>query len=280
MTLIASPGDTAEERDAVERALHSWNADRATREKVILLPRRWKNSAVPRLGGRGHSVINEQLVDDADIVIALFDSRLGMATGEAVSGTAEEIQRAHDAGKPVHVWFSDEPIPRDTDLDQLHALQEFKATLQPLGLLGTYASPDDLAFKVRQAVESDLAALCLDPPTSRGVAQTGAILRARYESDREPYVDNRGRTTYRTRQERLTIRNIGDAAALEVHPELRAVGDGAPPHLLGDEAPTIIPESEFAWPIGTSMVTTRSVEIVMTWTENSVQRVDSQHISM
>ena len=49
---------------------------------------------MPRLGsGRGQGVINEQLVDDADIVLALFDSRLGQATAAAVSGTAEEITR-------------------------------------------------------------------------------------------------------------------------------------------------------------------------------------------
>src|SRR3954451_10560342 len=91
--LIASPGDTTEERDAVERSLHGWNASRAEREQVILLPARWETDAVPRLGGSGQSVINEQLVDRADIIIALFDSRLGRATEQAVSGTAEEIQR-------------------------------------------------------------------------------------------------------------------------------------------------------------------------------------------
>jgi hypothetical protein len=54
--LIASPGDTAEERDAVERSLHGWNASRAEREQVILLPRRWESDAVPRLGGGGQSI--------------------------------------------------------------------------------------------------------------------------------------------------------------------------------------------------------------------------------
>ena len=47
---------------------------------------------MPRLGISGQSVINEQLVGDVDIVIAIFDSRLGMA------GTAEEIQRLHEVG--------------------------------------------------------------------------------------------------------------------------------------------------------------------------------------
>ena len=188
LVLIASPGDTLQERDAAERSLLGWNADRAQREQIVLIPRRWETHAVPRLGARAQSVINEQLVDEADIVIALFDSRLGMATGEAVSGTAEEIQRAHEAGKRVHVWFSDEPIPRDADLSQVQALRDFKETLQPLGLLGTYGSADDLAFKVRQAIESDLAVLDLGPAAGRPQAN-GAVLRARYDHDREAYQD-------------------------------------------------------------------------------------------
>lgn len=93
--LIASPGDTSDERDAVVESLHGWNAARGEPENVVLLPRRWETDAVPHLGGSGQSVINSQLVDDADIIIALFDSRLGQATDDAVSGTAEEIQRAY-----------------------------------------------------------------------------------------------------------------------------------------------------------------------------------------
>jgi hypothetical protein len=51
------------------------------RPRVVLLPRNWKSDAVPRLGSEGaQGVINKQLVDKADIVIALFDSRLGQAT--------------------------------------------------------------------------------------------------------------------------------------------------------------------------------------------------------
>jgi hypothetical protein len=127
---ISSPGDTGEEVAAVVESLHGWNGSRAEAAQVILLPRHWRSDAVPRLGvGSGQGVINEQLVDDADIVIALFDARIGQATAAAVSGTAEEIQRAIDAGKHVHVWFSNEPIRRDPDLEQLAALREFRAAL-------------------------------------------------------------------------------------------------------------------------------------------------------
>jgi len=55
-------------------------------------------------------VINEQLVDRADIVLALFDSRLGMATGAAVVGgsctIAEDAQPATAGESRGHVATS------------------------------------------------------------------------------------------------------------------------------------------------------------------------------
>src|SRR5205807_6198943 len=58
--------------------------------------------------------------------------------------------------KHEHVWFSNEPIGRDADLEQLAALKEFRATLEAQGLLGEYDNPADLAYKVRGAVEDDV----------------------------------------------------------------------------------------------------------------------------
>lgn len=280
--LIASPGDTTEERAAVERALHGWNADRSEREQIVLLPRRWETDAVPRLGASAQGVINEQLVDRADIVLALFDSRLGMATGAAVSGTAEEIERSHEDGKPVHVWFSEEPIPRGADLDQVKALEHFKQTLSPLGLLGSYASPDDLAFKVRQAIESDLDRLDLGAVPRRLPAQQHAILRARYESEREPKTDSKGKVAYRTRGERLVVHNSGSVAAVDVRVELHGLGDqSAPPEILRMEEvpPTLIPNSDFSWPLMMTMDTARSFEVRMSWREGEEERTESQHVS-
>jgi hypothetical protein len=280
--LIASPSDTASERDAVERALHGWNAARSEREQVILLPRRWETNAVPRLGPTGQGVINAQLVDDADIVVALFDSRLGMATEAAVSGTAEEIQRSHTAGKPVHVWFSDEPLPRDTDPDQLRALRDFKAALQSMGLLGSYASPDDLAFQVREAIESDLNHLDLGAVKKRMPTAEHAVLRARYETDREPHTDSRGKVTYRNRNQRVTVRNSGSVSAECVRIKIQALQEGStPPDLWHrDEAsPTLIPESEFSWPLMTYMGTDRAFVIEMTWQEGSEVFTETQHVS-
>ncbi|RIS61417.1 hypothetical protein [Mycobacteroides abscessus] len=154
--LIASPGDTRRERDAIEHALYGWNSARAEREQIQLAPWRWETNAVPELGGSAQDIIDRQAVESCDVVIATFNSRLGTATDDAVSGTAHEIIKAHQAGKPVHVYFSTEPLPRDTRPDELQRLKDFQARLQSEGLLGDYASVEDLQFKVRDAIENDL----------------------------------------------------------------------------------------------------------------------------
>lgn len=165
--LVASPGDTAPERDAVERALHGWNSSRAEREQIMLAPWRWETHAVPELGGSAQSIINSQAVDSCDVVLAIFDSKLGTATEAAVSGTAEEIQRAHSAKKPVHVWFSTEPLPREIQPQEIERLNAFKEKMRTAGLLGEYGSPDDLQHEVRKAIEYDLNKMDLGRVTVR-----------------------------------------------------------------------------------------------------------------
>src|SRR6266498_1151382 len=112
--LIASPGDTLRERDMIEGVVHAWNRDRSRQSQVVLLPLRWETDAVSQLGrGDGQSMVNEQLVDEADIVFGVFHSRLGSSTPRAVSGTVEELERGIGRNLHVHLYFSRMQLPAD-----------------------------------------------------------------------------------------------------------------------------------------------------------------------
>lgn len=154
--LIASPGDTDDERAAVRNALNDWTMENGRREQVAALPWLYEQNAVPKMGSRAQAIINAQAVDQADVVIAIFDSRLGTPTGVNVSGTAEEINRATGLGKPVHVYFSTEDLPRGTDPGQLAAMRDFQSELASKGLLGSYMNPLDLAGQVKKALQHDV----------------------------------------------------------------------------------------------------------------------------
>src|SRR5216684_9295766 len=90
--LIASPSDVERERETVANAIGQWNAAHSTSMGVMLEPIRWETHAYPATGDYPQGIINRQIVDDCDVVVGLFWSRLGTATPTAASGTIEEIE--------------------------------------------------------------------------------------------------------------------------------------------------------------------------------------------
>lgn len=158
--LIASPSDTSEYRDAIEGCLNRWNISRAVGSSVMLLPRRYETSAVPQMGTDGQAVINNQLVKDADVVVAVFANKLGSATPRALSGTVEEIKEAYEAGKHVHVYFSSAPVPRE-HLADVAALDAYRAEFA--GLYGTFTDTGDLIEQVRHAIDTDISSIAGTP---------------------------------------------------------------------------------------------------------------------
>lgn len=213
IVLIASPSDTAEERAAIQFQLNKWNVDRSEREGIVLVPWLYEQHAVPVMGDHPQSIINSQAVDRADVVVAFFDSKLGTATLAAVSGTAEEISRANDAGKPVHVYFSQEDIPRSADPRQLVKLQRFRKELEGKGLLGQYSSPEQLANLVTSAIDHDVSTQGWSTTTPRQVSG-GAELVVHHEHERiQSGIGSNGKPRYRTTANHLVISNEGNATA-------------------------------------------------------------------
>lgn len=209
--MVASPSDVPQARQAVHESLVSWNETHTRTRHIALVPLMWERNAVPNMGGDGQSIINSQLVDNADIVIALFGNRLGQETERALSGTAEEINRAHEAGKPLHVYFSDAPIPRDSDLGEVTRLREFQKSIE--GLYDTFQTPDDLKFKVWTALEYDLATLqgAAPAPQKKG----GVDFLAQPGMERLPKTDSKGRLKYDTKHW-VDLTNRGDQDAENV----------------------------------------------------------------
>ena len=235
--MIASPSDVPEARDAVEGAIHSWNDANARTKQVILLPWRWETSSVPLLGGHPQKLINGQGVDDSDIVFALFGGRLGSPTPDAVSGTAEEIDRAVDLGKPVHLYFSTGPLPSNIDTAQLEALRSFKTAMQDRGLLGEFNNVDQLNHEVWKAIEHDLTQMRLDASPQPN-ARAGVDLLVQPGSEREVSgFDSKGKPRYRTRRW-LDIENKGDVDAEAVVVE--AASEESPVLLVTGSKPTVI----------------------------------------
>jgi hypothetical protein len=139
--LVASPSDCVEERKLVPQILYAWNAAHSLPHGAVLEPVLWETHARPEMGDRPQAIINTQLVDNCDILIGTFWTRLGTSTGKALSGTAEEIEEFRAKGKPVLLYFSSAPaVPDSLDLDQYRALTEYRESLEGAGLYFRYES--------------------------------------------------------------------------------------------------------------------------------------------
>lgn len=148
--LIASPSDTREIRAVARRAIEEWNELNAEPYGVVLVPLMWETTATPELGDRPQGIINRQLVSQADVLVGIFWTRLGSATGVAESGTVEEIEHFMATKQPVLLYFSKEPVvPGTIDVEQFARLNTFKTKLRSAGLTGDYESATDFGNKLQ-----------------------------------------------------------------------------------------------------------------------------------
>jgi hypothetical protein len=153
--LIASPSDVAEERVAIPEVLYSWNVVNSEETKVVILPIKWETHSTPEIGSRPQELINKHLVKDCDILVGTFWTRIGTHTGVAESGTVEEINEFIEAGKPVLLFFSSQPIvPESINIEQYQRLTEFKGQMFKKGLVEQYSTITEFREKVNRHLTS------------------------------------------------------------------------------------------------------------------------------
>jgi hypothetical protein len=162
--LIASPSDVQQEREAAVRVIQRWNDLYSNTRGVVILPVRWETHTAPEFNVRPQEAINLQIVDDADLVVGIFWTRIGTPTGEAASGTVEEIERVAQAGKQVMLYFSQAPMnPYEVESRQMAKVKSFRENVQTNARIETFTSlldfqdkfADHLEMRIRKLLEAD-----------------------------------------------------------------------------------------------------------------------------
>lgn len=148
--MIASPSDLTTARSKISNAVHDWNAHESRAHHVVLLPVMWETHSWPQAGGHPQQILNRQLADGADILVAVLWTRLGTATPGAPSGTVEEVDRFLAAGKPVLLYFINMPVaPNSVDAKQLRAVRSYQRKVQKASYYFQVDSEDELQRSVR-----------------------------------------------------------------------------------------------------------------------------------
>lgn len=161
--MIASPSDVASERNIVREVLSEWDVIHSESRRLVLLPIGWETHSIPEMGDRPQALINKQILKDCDLLIGVFWTRIGTATGQYDSGTIEEIEEHIKAERPVMLYFSNSPVvPDSVDASQYAKLKTFKDQCKSRGLYESYSDLGDfrskfyrqLQLKINQAWKS------------------------------------------------------------------------------------------------------------------------------
>ncbi|MDE6407583.1 MAG: DUF4062 domain-containing protein, partial [Anaeroplasmataceae bacterium] len=169
--LISSPSDMMEYSKVVREAILEYNNEIGYDKNIMFKPLDWKHNSIPAYGKPAQDIINEQLVDFADAVIALFGTKFGSPTENFESGTLEEIERSYNQGHEVMTYFYTGKGFSITAIDpeQLSKVKKFKSEFA--GLYSEFKNKRDLkeklkehlnglAFKLKHKTEKDLSVYC------------------------------------------------------------------------------------------------------------------------
>ena len=144
---VASPGDVAKERKALDAVAAEINRTVGQREGFRLALKKWETNARPA-AGRPQGVINQQL-GPSDILVGIMWKRFGTPTGKAGSGTEEEYDEAYAQWKrkrkhkpEILFYFRESKFFPKTkaEIRQIEAVQTFREKVQSRQLAWSYPS--------------------------------------------------------------------------------------------------------------------------------------------
>lgn len=233
----------------------------------------WTEHAVAEFGERPQEILNHQIVEEADLAVALFQDRLGTPTGEAESGTAEEINVLVAAGKSVAVLVNSAPRPplSGDALDERQRLNAYLGELRKAALVFEYGNDGALighlnnflsraTAQFQQSVES---LKDVPPCASEGVWP-------RVEVRESVKTDSKGRVNTR-RNWSFVLHNTSRGQAGDGDFEFLDLPENALFRVRREEGSlgTIPPGQEARFPLLLAMGSPDAVECVVTWTDAS-----------
>ncbi|MER7547217.1 hypothetical protein ABTW95_29835 [Spirillospora sp. NPDC127506] len=273
--LISAPGDVPIEDMAISRkTISQWNLNLGRHVGLTVLPVSWTEHAVAEFGERPQAILNQQIVEEADLAVALFYDRLGTPTGEAESGTAEEIKVLVDAGKSVAVLVNSTPRSplNGAALGERQRLNSYLEELRKSALVFDYANEGALVGHInnflsrataqfQQSVEASKDEEPEGPDTSEGVWP-------RAEVRESVKTDSMGRVKTQ-RHWSLVLHNTSHGPASNVDFAFENLPDDAlfRVHREAGSLGTIPPGQEVRLPLLLAWGSPNAVDCVVTWTD-------------
>ena len=229
LALISAPGDvSAEDIETVMRTIARCNVIYGRQLGAVAVPIHWELHSAAEHGVRPQASLNTQLVENTDIVIAIFWHRLGSDTGEAASGTVEEINEAQKHGAYVAILQCASDVDaRQVDPAQAEKLRDFFDRIRPESLVLPYADDGELAQRVDAILTRAVTrSATLGEAATEAPPASGTEVWPRVESRERVRTYSSGHTSTRWRDWEIVLSNTGIEPARSVRFRLEAEKPG------------------------------------------------------
>lgn len=148
--LLSAPGDAAHECEIADEELQKITRTHSGETGIEFYPTDWRRDSRADSGDEPQKLLNKQIVEDADIILAIFKERFGTPTSQYGSGTEEEIMLGLEMGKTVLVYFWEPEngfVPRDSA--QFAKIAELRKKLQTKAVYKSFADDAKLGNLIR-----------------------------------------------------------------------------------------------------------------------------------
>lgn len=278
--LVSAPSDVSDaDMATIRKAISQWNHNFGHTVGLAVLPISWSEHAAAEFGDRPQALLNDQLVNQSDMAIALFRDRLGTPTGEAASGTAEEIRLLAQSGKPVAVLADESLRPPlgEIALRERARLNSFLGELRGESLVMPYRDSAELISCVnnflshstgrfQKSAEAEVDHSGMDTASGEGVWPRAEVREVQT-------TDSKGRLKTSSKWS-LVLENTSRGPARDVDFRFEGLPEGAYFRVIRDEGEigTIPPGREARFPLVLAFGSPHSAECVVSWTDVSGAR--------
>lgn len=154
--LISCPSDVDEYVRYIKQAVSKFNNGFGKDNKLSLRTLYWKDDSFAESGGAPQDLLNDQLVANADLNVAVFWKRFGKKTKNYGSGSEEEIENMIKDQKQVFIYFLNKGPAHMSDLDdaELTKIRKFKKRYEGKGIYFEVADEQKLKDKFEHDLEA------------------------------------------------------------------------------------------------------------------------------
>lgn len=147
--MISCPSDVKTVIEIINRVVDNINDSIGFSMNIFVKTLYWSKNVMPEAGDYPQSIINKQILDKSDAIIAIFGNKIGSPTQHYESGTIEEIELMIQKRKQVFVYFSDKPVRKsEIDMEAEAKIQAFKEKYRDRGIYVVYGSDEEFNYYV------------------------------------------------------------------------------------------------------------------------------------